>query len=365
MGNHARGPAGGVRLLGSLLLALLPALHALPAAAQEKPLRIGALWLGPRKAPTVQCGARGLEPFPAEGAAPSLPPDALGFRAELEKLGYVEERPENAGKPGRRFVLDVRMGGLEEVKRYAQQFAQERVDLILATPTLPVRAAQEATRANPIPILFTAVSDPVSDGFVQSLSRPGGWITGISTQLIQGSGKRVEIFKEMLPGVRRLLTIYKPDFPVALRSMVEVRKAAADLGITLLEKHAHNRDEVRAALAGVRREAVDGILFAVDAVLVSNADLVLEVALRERVPTFGILDYMADWGALGSYGPSPHQAGRRAAHYAHKIFKGAKPADLPVEPLDPTFAINLKAATRCYGVSVPAALLHQADRVIR
>lgn len=344
-------------------VAVLP-LGSLPVAAQEKPLRIGVLALGPRKAPTWHCGPREAQRPAPETPAEGAPPDALGLRDELEKIGYVEDRPENRGKPGRRFLLDVRQGNLEAVKRYAQQFAQERVDLILAFPTLPVRAAQEATRAHPIPIVFTAVSDPVSDGFAESLSRPGGWITGVSTQLIQGSGKRVEVFKEMVPGLRRLLTIYKPDFLVAQRSMVEVRKAAADLGITLLEKHVNNRPELQSVLAGVRRDTVDGILFAVDAVLVGNADLVLETSLRERVPSFGILDYLADWGALAAYGPSPYQSGRRAAHYVDKIMKGAKPGDLPVEPLDPTFVVSLKAAT-CLGVSVPPTVLHEADRVIR
>ena len=342
----------------------LPVMAGLPATAQERPLRIGALFLGPRKMPIWQCGPRDPRQPATETKTDAMDPGVLGFRDELETLGYVEDRPDTKGKPGRRFVLDVRQGNLEAVKRYAQQFAQERMDLIFAFPTLPVRAAQEAARANPIPIVFTAVSDPVRDGFAQSLSRPGGSTTGISTQLIQGSGKRVEVFKEMVPGLRRVLAIYQADFVVAQQSMAEMRKAANLLEIVLVEKLVKSRADVHAMLSEVRRDTVDGIVFPVDAVLVANADLVVEKSLEQRVPAFGILDFIAEWGALAAYGPSPYQAGRRAAHYADKIFKGAKPADLPVEPLDPTFVVNLKAAA-CLGVSVPPTVLHQADRVIR
>lgn len=368
VGGLARGSAHNAwcgwaiaTLLTIVPLCLAPVV---PAVAQEKPLRIAGLFLGPRKVPNWHCGPRDPRSGAPEARADGMDPGVLGLRDELEKLGYVEDRPENKGKHGRRFVLDIRMGNLEAVKRYAQQFAQERVDIILATPTLPVRAAQEATRSNPIPILFTAVSDPVRDGFVHSLSRPGGHITGITTQLIQGSGKRVEVFKEMVPGLRRALAIYQADFVVAQQSMVEMRKAAAEVGVTLIEKHARSRAEIQAILEDVRRDTVDGIIFPVDAALVSNADLVIEKSLEQRIPAFGILDFMAEWGALAAYGPSPYQAGRRAAHYADKIVKGAKPADLPVEPLDPTFVLNQKAAA-CLGVALPAALLHQADRVIR
>ena len=196
------------------------------------------------------------------------------------------------------------------------------------------------------------------------MDRPEGFLTGVSTQLVQGSEKRVELFKEMVPRARRLLTIYKPDFPVAQRSLVEMRKAAAALGITLIEKHANDRAQVQAALAGTQRGTVDGIIIAVDAVVTSNIDAVLDASLPQRIPVFGILDFMADWGALAAYGPSPYQAGRRAAHHVDKIVKGAKPGDLPVVPMDPTFVVNLKTAA-CLGVSVPPTVLPLVERVIR
>ncbi len=375
MGEGVRRPAycgnrecaGGWALGAVLGTFALVVLGGLPAVAEEaeKPLRIGVLYLGPRKVPNWHCGPRDPQRGATEMRADdAIDPGVTGLRDELVKLGYVEHRPETKGKAGRRFVLDIRQGNLEAVKRYAHQFAQERVDLIVAVATSVVRAAQEATRANRIPILFYSISDPLGEGFVQSLARPGGHITGVTTQLVQGSGKRVEIFKEMLPGLRRLMAIYKPDFRPSLLSMPEMREAAARLGIVLTEKHIHNRAELQAVLAEVRRHTVDGIIMPPDAIVFSNADLLLETSLERRVPAFGTLDVMAEWGALGAYGPSPYQAGRRAATYVDKIVKGAEPGDLPVEPIDPTFVVNLKAAA-CLGVTVPPTVLHQADRVIR
>src|SRR3972149_5393130 len=143
--------AWSLRAIATCLIIATPFLASvLPAVAQEKPRRIGGLFLGPRKVPNWHCGPRDPRSAAPEARADAMDPGVLGLRDELEKLGYVEDRPENRGKPGRRFVLDVRMGNLEAVKQYAQQFAQERVDIILATPTLPGRAAQEATRSNPI-----------------------------------------------------------------------------------------------------------------------------------------------------------------------------------------------------------------------
>jgi ABC-type uncharacterized transport system substrate-binding protein len=344
--------------IGALLLG------GLQAPAQDKPLRIGVLALGPRKVPDLHCGPRDPQHHPPETRADAIPFNALGFRDELEKLGYVEDRPENRGKPGRPFVFDIRQGNIEAVRRFAQQFAQERVDLIFAVSSTTVGVAQDATRANPIPIVFPNVSDPVSDGFAKSLAQPGGYVTGVSTQLIQGAAKRVEVFKEIMPRLRRLLTIYQPEFRSAQLSVPQMREAAAALGIAFSERHANSRAEFQAALADLRRDTMDGIIMAPDVVSFANADLLLETSHERRVPVFGIVDFMADWGALGAYGPSDFRAGRRVAHYADKIFRGTKPGDLPIEPSDPVFVVSLKAAA-CMGVAVPPAVLHLADRVIR
>jgi putative ABC transport system substrate-binding protein len=335
-----------------------------PAEPQEKPLQIGVLALGPRNMPVWHCTDANRRQAVVERRRETMPYYVLGMLDELAKLNYVEDRPENAGKPGRRFVVDLRMGTLQELTGFAREFGQRPVDIIVAVATAGVRIARDETRQHPVPILFPGISDPVGDGFVQSLTRPGGLITGVSHQQVEGSGKRVELFKEMVPGLQRLITFRRAGYGPAEKSMTEIRAAADRLKIDVIDWTAASREELQALLAKVQRSTADGIMIVPDTVIISNVDLILETSLKERVPTFGLQDYMADWGALGAYGVSAYQAGARIAGYVDRISRGAKPGDLPVEPIDPTFAINLKAA-ECLGVSLPLEVLHQANRIIR
>ncbi len=198
---------------------------------------------------------------------------------------------------------------------------------------------------------------------MQSLARPGGNITGVSHQQVQGSGKRVELFKEMLPGLRRLIAFRRPSYGPSEKSMVEVRAAAERLNVEVIDSLVGSRAELASRLTKVR-DLADGMMILPDALIISNTDLILEASLEQRVPTFGLQDFMADWGALGAYGPSVYQAGAHVARYVDKISRGAKPAELPVEPVDPTFVVNMKAAA-CLGVPLSLGVLQQADRVIR
>jgi putative ABC transport system substrate-binding protein len=347
-------------LIIASLLIVIPA----PAMAQEKRIEIGVLALGPRPVPAWHCGPRDYQLASAERPREVMPFYVLGLRDELEKLKYVEDRPQNAGKPGRRFALDLRMGTLKEVRRYAREFVRKPVDMIVGVATLAVRVAQEETRDTSMPILMTGVSDPVGEGFVSSLARPGGNITGVSHQLVQGSGKRVELFREMVPGLRRLITMRVPNYGPSEKSMEEIRAVADQLKIEVLDWSVASREELQTALANAQWEPGDGIMILPDSLIISNVDLILETSLERRVPAFGLQDFMADWGALGAYGPSAYQAGGRDAFYVDSISKGVKPGDLPVEPVDPIFVVNLKAA-ECLGISLPFEVLHQADRVIR
>jgi len=355
---------GRMRCLKYLVIAALLLGSLQLAQTQEKPLQIGVLAFGPRSIPAWRCTGAPPGPMKTERQRESMPYYVVGMLDELGKLHYVEDRPENSGRLGRRFSVDVRMGTLPEVTGFARDFAQKRVDIIVAISTAVVRVAREQTQEYPIPILFPGVSDPVGDGFVQSLARPGGLLTGVSHQQVQGSGKRVELFKQMLPELRRLITFRRPGYDVAEKSLAEIRAAANRLDIEILDWTASSREELQRLLANVRRQIADGIMILPDTFSISNVDLILETSLAERVPTFGLQDFMADWGALGAYGPSTYQSGGRMARYIDKISRGAKPGDLPVEPVDPTFVINLKAA-ECFGVSLPLEVLHQADRIIR
>jgi putative ABC transport system substrate-binding protein len=124
------------------------------------------------------------------------------------------------------------------------------------------------------------------------------------------------------------------------------------------------RDELKARLAGLRHDTADGILMLPDSFTISSLDLIIPASVAQRVPLFGLQDFMADWGAIAAYGPSTYQAGSRVARYIDKIVKGAKPGELPVEPVDPMLVVNLKVAG-CLGISIPPDVLHQADRVIQ
>jgi putative ABC transport system substrate-binding protein len=335
-----------------------------PAAAQDKPIEIGVLALGPRFIPDWHCGKTDHRAGVADPRHDTKPYYVLGLVAELDKLKYVEDRPENAGRPGRRFVLNFRTGNLQQVRGYAREFAQKRVDVIVGVATASVRIAQEETRGSSIPILMVGVSDPVREKFVQSLARPGGLITGASHQSVQGTSKRVELFKEMLPGLNRLITIRMPGYTPSEKSMADIRAVTDRLNIEVIDWIVKSRGELQAKLASVTPGSADGFMVLPDTLAIANLDLVIETSLAQRIPAFGMQDYMADWGAIAAYGPSAYQAGERTARYLDKISKGAKPGDIAVEPLDPTFVVNLKAAA-CLGITLPLEVLHQADRVIR
>jgi hypothetical protein len=222
----------GARAFASLVVCSMIAgllLASAPAVAQDKPIEIGVLALGPRKLPIWQCGSGAPQLAAAQPHHETMPVYVKGLLDELEKLKYVEDRPGNAGKPGRHFVMDLRMGTPQELKSAARDFARKRVDFIVAIATTATRIAQEETKDNPIPILFPGISDPIGDGFVQSLARPGGVITGVSHQLVQGSGKRVELFKEMLPGLKRMVTLRRPGYGPAEKSMPQIHAVAGRL----------------------------------------------------------------------------------------------------------------------------------------
>jgi putative ABC transport system substrate-binding protein len=347
----------------SAVAASLIACHT-PVAAKDRPIEIGVLAFGPRYIPDWRCGQADFRPGSATPRQETMPYYVVGLLDQLNKLKYVEDKPEHAGKAGRRFVLNLRTGTAEQLHAAAREFAAKPVDVIVAVATAAVSIAQQQTRDRPIPILTTGVSDHVQYGFVQSLARPGGMITGVSHQVVQGSAKRVELFKEMLPGLKRMITIRAPDYVPSEQSMEEIKLAADRLGIQVLDWTVKNRGELQNTMAKVRNDTADGMMVLADSLVIANLDLVIETSLAQKKPLFGLMDYMSHWGAIGSSGPSAYQAGSRVAWYLDKIVKGAKPGDLPIEPVDPEFVVNLKAAA-CHGVTVPLGALSQADRVIR
>lgn len=352
-------------LKGSIFFALLLLLVAFyPGNAENKPLKIGVLALGPRYIPAWHCGEAAYRPGSNEPELDTVPYYVLGLVEQLRKLNYVEKRPANVDKPGRRILLSFRTGTSQQLRHFAGEFLADRVDIIVGVATEAVKIAQEATRNDPVPIVMTGVSDPVKYGFVQSLAHPGGYITGVSHQVVQGSAKRVELFKQMLPRLNRMLTIRRAGYIPSEKSMEEIREVADRLKIEIVDRTTANRKDLQDLMAGVRSDIVDGIMILPDSHIIANLDLVIETSLARRVPAFGVFDYMAAWGAVGADGPSAYDAGALVASYVDKIAKGANPADLAVVPADPKLVINLKAA-KCAGISVPLEVLSQADHVIQ
>jgi putative tryptophan/tyrosine transport system substrate-binding protein len=356
----------GLRAVALVLGVLVSAsTMAVPAAfAQDKPIQIGVLALGPRFLPEWTCGQASYQIASVQARKIATPVYVTGLIEELSKLNYVEDRPENAGKPGRRFAIDLRTGTLAQLRTAARDLAAKRVDFIVAIATAAVRVAQAETKGSGIPILMTGVSDPVQYGFVESLARPGGVITGVSHQMVQGSAKRVEQFKQMLPNLQRMVAMRTPGYQPSDKSMEEVREAAERLKIEVLDWPIKSRADVQAAMDKIEPDNSLGIMILPDSLSIANLDLILETSLARRVPAFAVMDYMATWGAVATSGPSALQAGNRAAGYIDRIVKGAKPGDLPILPVDPEFVVNLKSA-QCLGITVPLEVLSQADRVIR
>jgi putative tryptophan/tyrosine transport system substrate-binding protein len=353
----------GLVLVGALVFSFFAAAFlSRNPEGERSPLTIGVLALGPRYEPNWRCGDPDYLPGPAKRTETS-PFYVHGLLDGLRKLKYVNDPHEEGVRSTRHFSLDVRTGTTDELKQAANDFASKRVDVIVAIATATVTIARDATRGHAIPILMTGVSQPVDEGFVQSLAHPGGSITGVSHQLTQGSGKRVELFKQIHPNLNKLITIRRIGYTVSEHSMSEVRAAADRLKIQVDDFEITNREELRTILRNLKPERSSGILISPDSLIISNLDLILETSLARRVPTFGLQDYMADWGAVAAYGPSAFEAGNRVARYVDKISKGARAADLPVEPIDPTFIVNLKVA-KCLEVSPSTGLLQQANRVV-
>jgi len=223
------------------------------------------------------------------------------------------------------------------------------------------KAAQDATSR--LPIIFMADSDPVALGLVKALNRPGGNITGIADLDIELAEKRLEIFREMIPGLKRVLLPYDATDSVAVSHLNVYRDAARRLGLTLAEKPLRTQEDARVAIAGARRGAVDGILSPVFLSL-NILGFMLEAGTVQRIPTMFHRSWYAQRGGLASYGASAYEFGRQAARLLAKILRGAKPGDLPVEqPTKFEVVINLKTA-KALGLTIPPSLLARADQVI-
>ncbi len=317
--------------LGAMLLAL-----SFPAQAQQakKVARIGYLSLRP--------------------AGPS--PNREAFRQGLRDLGYVE---------GQNIVIEYRHAPdrADQLPSLAAEFVSLKVDVIVAAGSQAVRAAQQATRS--IPIVMTSSSDPVGTGFVASLARPGGNITGLSLLSPELSGKRLELLKEVVPQVSRVAVLWDPDDPPAKLSLKETEDAAKALGVQLQILETRDPSDFESAFRTAIRARVRALVLVTAPIMNTHAKQIGELAVKNSLPSISYAREYPEAGGLMSYGTNFADLYYRAATYVDKILKGAKPADLPVEqPMKFELVINLKTAKQI-GLTIPQSVLFRADKVIK
>jgi len=279
------------------------------------------------------------------------------FRRGLRELGYVE---------GKNIVIEWRPaeGKFDLLPVLAAELVRLKVDVIVTGGEAATRPAKEATAT--IPIVMTQDDDPVGTGFVASLARPGGNITGLSTLAPERSAKRLELLKEMIPGLSRVAVLGTSTEPSNARDLKEIELAAKALGIKLQYRDVLSLKDIEIAFQAAVKERAGAVLWDVSGpITTSHRKEVAEIAVKNRLPVIFGRRESVEAGRLMSYGVSVDDLDRRAATYVDKILKGTKPADLPVEqPKKFEFIINLKAAKQI-GLTIPPNVLARADKVIK
>ncbi len=280
----------------------------------------------------------------------------IAFRVGLESLGWTENR-------NIRIEHRYSGGDLGRIRAYATELVHSAPGLIVGSGTPIAAALKEATST--IPIVFNLVNDPVGQGFVASLSRPGGNITGFTFIDFPLIGKWLEMIKEIAPGVRHIALMFNPDttpfYPAFLH---ELEAANKSLAVELSASPVHDEVEVEAAITALAREPGGGLIAAPDAFINNHRRAIMTLTERHRLPAIYGFRQFAREGALISYGPDSADIVRRSAGYVDRILKGERPTDLPVQaPTKYELVINLKTA-KALGIDVPLHLQQIADEVI-
>ncbi len=318
-------------------LALGIFLSPLAAEAQQagKVSRIGVLW-----STTASVGGPFMEVF-MQG---------------LRDLGYVE---------GKNVAIESRWaeGRYERFPDFATELARLKVDVIVASITPAVQAAKNATST--IPIVMVIPADPVGSGFVSSLARPGGNITGLSYLAVDLAAKQLELLKEAVPKVSRVAVLRNPGIPAHALIVREMETVAPSLRVQLQVVDVRASNEFESAFDVMTREGAAGVVVLPDALFLIHRARIADLAAKHRLPAmYGVVDHAAA-GGLMAYAASVRDNFRRAASYVDKILKGAKPSDLPIEqPTRMEFVINLKTA-KALGLTIPQSILIRADEVIQ
>ncbi len=326
----------GSAFIVSVALAILAA--PFPAGAQppSKTFRVGHLFGGGR-------------------TPDGLPPGPL--REGLRELGYVE---------GRNVTYEARFaeGKIDRLPGLAAELVRVKVDVILAQGGPAAVAAKQATSTIPI-VVAPASGDAVATGLIASLARPGGNVTGMTDEVVQLSAKRVEMLKEAIPKAGLIAVIWNANDPGMTLRYHGIEQAARTVRVEVQALGVREPDDFDVAFSTMTRRRPDVMFLVADALTSANRKRVIEFAATHRIPTMYEFSFLVRDGGLMSYGPSVEDAFRRAAVYVDRIFKGAKPADLPAEqPTRYYFTVNLKTATTL-GLTIPPSLLLRADDVIQ
>jgi putative ABC transport system substrate-binding protein len=279
-----------------------------------------------------------------------------GLRVGLKQLGLEEEKQMSLA------IKDWK-GDAKVAEAAAKNFEQEKVNLIYATSTNSTITARRSTAE--IPIVFCAGTDPVVLGLVDSFANPGGRLTGVYHPSTDLTAKRLEMLKEIVPKLHRVVTFYDPRRPTSIESSKLAREAARQMGLQLVERHVASAEELQASVRALRAGEVDAYLAVSDPLASNQAQLIIDTARIRRLPTmFDFLSHVTK-GGLASYAVSFHEMGRLSAKYVQRILTGVKPKDLPVEGIDKIeLVINLKTAKQI-GLTVPPNVLARADKVIK
>jgi putative ABC transport system substrate-binding protein len=279
------------------------------------------------------------------------------FRQGLRELGYVE---------GKNIVIEWRSaeGKLDRLAALAAELVRLKVEVIVTGGPPATRAAKEATAT--IPIVMAHDTDPVASGFVASLARPGGNITGLSTLGPEIGGKRLELLKEIVPKLSRVAVFATSTQPGYAQELKEMELAAGALKVKVQYLDVRDPKDIETAFRAAGKGRADAVLMlAAGSLVTSHRTKIVELAVKSRLPVIYPNSQWVDAGGLITYGASNTDMERRAATYVDKILKGAKPAELPVEqPKKFEFIINLKAAKQI-GLTIPPNVLVRADRVIK
>jgi putative ABC transport system substrate-binding protein len=284
-------------------------------------------------------------------------PYERAFLQGMSELGYVE---------GKNVVVEWRFadGAYDRLPYLAAELVRLNVDVIVAPSSSAIRAAQQATTTTPI--VFISTGDPVGSGFVASLARPGGNITGLSNTNLDVSAKLLELLVTMAPRLSRVAVLGNPGSSTHSAILQNVQNAALSrAGMRVLSVEARTRKEIERGFVRMTQGRADGVMVAADSFLNEQSQHIAPLALKHRLPSISQPRVYAEAGGLMSYGPNTVERYRHAASYVDKILKGANPADLPVDqPTKFELVVNLKTA-KALGLTIPESIRIRADEVIR